>query len=364
MDETTLALASINITETLTIAQENNTFIYPVFTGKPYDPNDYWELVLVRKLSLYVPPIIFGLGIIGNILSFIVFSTKSMRTSICSIFFRVLAVFDTAALIVGTCLGSWVIETFGFDVTNVSNFTCKVFSFLIYFVTHVSSWVLVFVSIERCIGILKPLQHKLICTKKRAYWAMGIMFFIIAAIDMYVPIIKGIEESRGNVCYVHPKHQAFYSLFWSWADFVIYSGGPFLIIFLCNVVIITRLLVAAYKRKHSLSGSASGPKLTSMTAMLITASFSFFILTSPITIYLFLVDLANQDMMTLKFILKMIVFHRFAMLASFLNHAINFFLYCFSGPVFRKNLLGLFPCYKAKQSKKTAMTGVTNMSSK
>ncbi len=56
------------------------------------------ESHLGLNLFKYVIPIIVILGILGNIMSFAVFSTRAMNESVSSIFFRVLAIADTLVL--------------------------------------------------------------------------------------------------------------------------------------------------------------------------------------------------------------------------------------------------------------------------
>lgn len=54
-------------------------------------------------------------GTVGNILSFIVFSSKAMKQSVTSVYFRVLAVSDTVVLFSGGVV-FFVLGVFGVDI--------------------------------------------------------------------------------------------------------------------------------------------------------------------------------------------------------------------------------------------------------
>ncbi len=92
---------------------------------------DHWEYTLCLALLKYVPPIILLPGVSGNIMSFIVFSQRSMNQSVCSLFFRALAVVDTI-FFTWTMVQYWLIGQFNVGINDTHVISCKVGLLIVY----------------------------------------------------------------------------------------------------------------------------------------------------------------------------------------------------------------------------------------
>jgi hypothetical protein len=92
------------------------------------------------------------IGVLGNMLNIIVFSKKNMIKMTTFKFLFYLSIIDLFVLLVCT---TDALLTFGFniEIRLYSNFFCRWHSFFTYFLTHMSSVVLMVVSIERCLVI-------------------------------------------------------------------------------------------------------------------------------------------------------------------------------------------------------------------
>ncbi len=124
----------------------------------------FGESILGVALVKYMSPIILILGFSGNILSFVVFSTKAMNGLVSSIFFRLLAVADT--LLVCTLLPwLWIYVVWEYDFLDVNSVVCKFLSFLIYWTKDLSGWILSAVAVERAIGVSIPHHYKSLVTR-------------------------------------------------------------------------------------------------------------------------------------------------------------------------------------------------------
>ena len=145
---------------------------------------------------------------------------------------------------------------------------------------------------------------------------------------------------------VHTKSiTVFFNLkIWPWVDLATYHIIPFAIVLVCNISIIITLNRAAHHRKQTMHTNTQGPQLTSMTAILISVSISFFCLASPFSImFTYESWLLNTG--------KPIHNHEFAKIELayavtlkllMCNHLINFYLYCLSGRKFRQELKSMF----------------------
>ena len=96
--------------------------------------------------------IVIVIGVVGNLMNLIVFSHKALRNKSTFKYLHFLALIDIFVLLIGA---GDSLTTFGFSATLrlYSAFTCKIHSFLTYFLTDMSSLVLMIVSIDRAIVV-------------------------------------------------------------------------------------------------------------------------------------------------------------------------------------------------------------------
>ena len=142
------------------------------FTELPF----YKSSVIIWKV---VPPMLILLGTIGNILSILVLTRRSLRKSTTSLFLTVLACSDLLVLYSGL-LRQWVLYVFETDVRHVCEVGCKLNIWLVYSSLDFSAWILMAVTIERVISVWLPHRVRTICTKKSAVVSLvGIGAFIL-----------------------------------------------------------------------------------------------------------------------------------------------------------------------------------------
>ena len=109
----------------------------------------YDEKELCDLLKKILAPILLVLGITGNLISIYIFSTnKSMRRQITFRYLIYLSILDLLELTFGYGHTAILVYT-NVDVRLVNNFLCKAHSFLVYFLSHSSSLVLVYMSVDR-----------------------------------------------------------------------------------------------------------------------------------------------------------------------------------------------------------------------
>ena len=85
--------------------------------------NNFWEYLVVR-------PIILALGLVGNTISFVVFSRAKLRKMSLNLFLRLIAVTDSLALLCATARLIFIYVTDGNDFQNVSAFACKIYYYV------------------------------------------------------------------------------------------------------------------------------------------------------------------------------------------------------------------------------------------
>ena len=114
----------------------------------------------INILIAVVYLIIITIGIIGSIFNLIIFNKKSFKRTPSFRFLFYLSIIDLLVLII--CKSYVLIKLVSFiDFRLYSNKICKIHTFLVYYLTHISSILLMIVSIERTILICNNLSLKL-----------------------------------------------------------------------------------------------------------------------------------------------------------------------------------------------------------
>ena len=234
----------------------------------------------------------------------------------------------------GGCLVTWIeILTRGQIVPDMWT-DCKLGYFLFYFGRHYSSMLLVLMSIEKCFVIYFPLKSKTVCTVKTAKWATGVVGFILVCYDLQYLIISEAIVGKNGVVYC--EFQVTYTDTLELVDSILYSFGPFILMLITNFAIIFKFIRAKCKSKQINSTESTSQALvksaTRGTAMVVTVSVTFLILTAPTAAWGAL----------LRWYSLGILYKAFMNSAQYLNHSINGVLYCIVGSKFRGELLTIF----------------------
>ena len=207
-------------------------------------------------------------------------------------------------------------------------------------------------SVEKCIVVYFPLKVRNICTVKTAKWAC-----LVAAIVFFAFHCQWffIIENRSNYCWYIEDSQR-YVIILNRIDSIIYSFAPFAIMGLTNIAIIYKFIKAKMAVKCGTESTNQALSKSAMrgTAILITISLTFIILTGPVSIYYSLVEDSTDPIIYLTLHLP-----------KTLNHGINSVMYCIVGSKFRKELVDLICCggkkVSSKRGKSVTNTGSTQM---
>ena len=219
-------------------------------------------------------------------------------------------------------------------------------------------------SVEKCIVVYFPLKTKNICTVKTAKWACLITALAFAAFNVqHFFITEARLTDAGTLwCFNVRASPEYMSIFYQ-TDSVFYSFAPFAIMGLTNIAIIYKFIQAKMAMKSGTESTNQALSKTAMrgTAILITVSLTFIILTGPVSIHYALTT--NIDG-------AVVIFYY---LCSSLNHGINGLMYCIVGTKFRQELFDFICCGRRSSGRKgksmneagsTQLTAVSTVSSK
>ena len=211
---------------------------------------------------------------------------------------------------------------------------CKLYYYMFYFGRSYSSTLLVLMSLEKCFAVYFPLKAKIICTIRTAKWATGVAGVVLASYNSFyfLGMESFITPSGRHICVFKDG----YFVILRATNSALYSIGPFTIMLITNFAIFFKFMRAKCNENNSSESTnqALVKSATRGTAMVVTVSVTFLLLTAPTAVNLTQssgTQLSNNPL-----------YHTFMNFTQYLNHSINGLLYMIFGSSFRKELLKIF----------------------
>nr|AKQ63014.1 orphan G-protein coupled receptor 6 [Platynereis dumerilii] len=335
--------------------------------GNPPPKRQYKELAIAKGVDQYGGAFLLILGVFGNITSLIVLRRKRFRSLPSSLYLTVLAISDFLTIAVGQGGRHWIRALTGKDILSLSTFYCKVWYLIVPVSTSYSTWILTAVTVERCLAISAPLLAKKINMQKSSRRFLVISLVLLSLYYIYSLVLYEIvDTSRGKICDIVPKNEVFVYSIRPWFEYIAYSIFPGTLIFLCNVIMIITLIKARRVRRRQLANNKQQENETtgSIITMLLTISFTFLVLTTPIRVN-FILNVyfpSNYWQEDSRAALNRLNW-ALSIFCLYLNHAINFLLYLISGREFRQEFASLFGCCPKQNTDMTgARTKTTSLS--
>ncbi|CAF3164981.1 unnamed protein product [Rotaria socialis] len=306
----------------------------------------YADVIVYRGFG----PLIACLGTVGGILSLFVFRRKSLRKKSCSIYFFYLALADLLCMI--CWLVHFVLPTYNIHILTLSNFFCKIFVFAMYFAFDLANYILTVCSIDRAISVLCPIQSRKFCRERTAYIITFILVIIHTILNSHllygfvVLSARTISTPPIRICHHRvdsETYRNFFSMYDSYVDVIKTNAIPFIIMFVCNVIIIIRVcrsksLMKFNGKNRCRKAKKRVEKDRQLTLMLLGSAIAFLVLTLPTEINDIIRSHSQEKVVTEKAYLLSAVLLSLA----HLNYAIHFYIYTLTGDVFRQQLLKLW----------------------
>lgn len=222
--------------------------------GSPGDqtlpaPDQKPEWAASMYLSTIGIPIVIIIGILGNMLSLVVFLCSRMRSQTCSIYLAHLNIADTGFLL---CLVPTWLGWLGIDIFN-RNGWCQITVYATFVFAFLSIWTVVAFTVERYIVVYHPLKKHSMCTKKRAFSVL--IFLDISALILYCCslFMTGLTIDRGLFsCTPLPKYHGAFKVI-SMIDTVVTMIVPSVSIIVLNCAIMAKIYLFSKQMNRSLS---------------------------------------------------------------------------------------------------------------
>jgi len=330
-----------------------------------------------RAAARYLTAPILIIGLLGNILSFLVATRQHNRQRPYSICIAMLAVADTAAILIGQLQG-WLLHHF--YQSQMTVLLCSELYFSHVSMGNWSAWIVVIITYERFMHVCKPSLSGQWCTVRATYITLAVTLLVCLLKNSHYFKVMQCYSSLDNeiaICLMNISNMTseivlnvFELLFNSVLPFGCVIGfNVRTIIVLCRherslSKSQTSIDESSTARKNSTASTAANVirKISrtishseintnkcpaterdniNLTVMLLSVSFAFVILTSPLYIFrcVFVIIDPFQDTETLgKYFCMDCIFGLFFIS----NSCINFYLYCLTGTAFRKDVYDVF----------------------
>lgn len=370
------SFSTSGMTSAETFSDTEMTTILPAFTSPNNGPGtprrltledilgQYWEYTTARDLCLYGYPAILVLGTIGNLLTLVIMLRSGMRRRSTGLYLCAVSVFDTLVLY-SVCFRQWLSLVLDSDVLSHSNAFCKTFNFLSYLSFDVAAWLLIVMTVERFLVVQFPLLSSKIATVKKAKTAIVVLILIMGALNIHFFWTVSVDEN--GFCKYTDSTRSFHDNVWPWIDATVYSFLPFILLLVVNILIILVHRRAIAVRKTTVRVHRSNERGTKfkLSTMLITVTMTFLFLSAPNVVLICIRHKYFNFSVKIDDLRDVAVYRLVAMVTNFclyLNHAINFFLYCISGEKFRRELVNLFKCKTRRREVRSIFSDVTTVS--
>ena len=312
-----------------------------------YDTSQSYMDYFHPKFPKFLTIIFLIIGDFGNILSLVIFCKQSMRNNSVFTYFAFLSIVDFFVITFG--LGEIILITyFGFVIRNRTMFICRVHTFLTYVFTHLSSFILASVSIDRAIALNSIQLAKWYCKVNTARRVILIDVILVVLINCHSLFFLGTEQldedtgerylmcaaAEGTLYYKFLEPHAKY------IDLLCYAIAPFAIMLVCTILIVRVLIKSSRSfRRHNhqpmntnSKRKKNETKKKNITLSLILLNFLFLCLVSPLVVVLLFLDsdIVNKYLTNTVYLL------------AYSNHCFNFIFYGISCPPYRKCLISFF----------------------
>lgn len=324
-----------------------------------------WYCQITYWVYCFTMPVLLIFGLVGNSLAFIVLLRTKNKTPTIT-YLTVLAISDILTATPGT------LERFIRGLTNNRVFLrfylhCSGFTAPYYVASYVSAWMIVSVAVDRMFAIIFPLiQRTVRCAKFVVLIVFLFAVFVFICFQVTVPTVDKFGRKK---CH-YGKSGSYYvrmSKYWFVVDAITYSILPNLVIIPCTIIIIKQLK-AHEKTRQSLGRSIAPMELSAnfsndsanikqlkdekvhekrrINLTLIGVCVIYAVCTSIFCLFEILeytLSSKHEALIRLGLMLGDNL--------MFINHTINWVVYCVTNPKFRAEIFDLlkFKCSKTTQ---------------
>ncbi|XP_074650418.1 putative G-protein coupled receptor 139 [Tubulanus polymorphus] len=270
---------------------------------------------------------------------------SNSKTSICC-YFAFLAIVDTLFLCV-PLLCYWI--NYNFNRTGKKEWLCKSINFVANFLSQLSAWIVVAITVDRLIAVRFPMKAKVLCSSARSLRVIAGLVLILFASNVHIfwsATLVNVKIMNRLQCEwkINDSPNLNETVFL--VDLAAGSFLPFLLLCGLNTAIVYTL--CRHSTDKSLRAghqSRVGFSPGRLLKMQMIVAWTFLFLSAPFRLHRLIFHyILAADNLRLERMLFSITHKLF-----FANSAVNFYVYCLcGGSRFRKHLVDLFRCTGAR----------------
>ena len=187
----------------------------------------------------YLHPVIAILALIGNTLSYLVYSRPSFAAQSASFYLRIMAITDSLVLIDTPELFKY---TFNYDIATKHSVSCKILLYFAYSIPAISSWILTIVSLDRMLNISISMKNKMAFLSKNKFqhWVIIIIFTYNSCV--YAPLLVYFDVAYDDVNPVCLMANGDFASILGWFDIFNSTLVPFCFMLVSSIVILSKLI--------------------------------------------------------------------------------------------------------------------------
>ncbi|CAF1012492.1 unnamed protein product [Adineta ricciae] len=276
----------------------------------------------------YYPLFLVIAGTTLNILTFVTLCRRMFRDTKkqpVMHYMRTMAIFDIVMLY-GWNLDHYLYAIHGFRFVEYSIASCKIMSFIDYFITPASAWLRVFICLDRYLA-LSHLNRTWFSRPKSVLIIIGCIVAVFIIYNAHFLLFACYVRSDGTIT----ANSVFYQVFplWDYIQLGIYNCVPFVCMVTLDSGVVYHLI--RLRRTTAVQNSRIQHRVISITLLITT--FLFLIMTIPSgIIFAFFYDTVNTTVLML------------VDAAMFTYHILSFPLYFITFHDFRREFLTMIRC--------------------
>lgn len=232
-----------------------------------------------------------------------------------------------------------------------SIYICRTYKFLTSYFSHCAVWILCVISLERAAVTKHYVFTQNVFSRKHSYCTLIFIYAILFFLNIHYLIFFGSNPERlgfpktnetdkqltiicaSNLVRKQPNsYEYFLVYYFSWMDFFINSLIPFLIILIANTSVMYSVCKTHIGMKQLGIRQTRSHRDTQLAYILFVSTFLFLLLTFPLRVFSVIEPYLKYDA---KYLILLDGIMRFLL---YLDHGCGFYLYTFTGELFRREL--------------------------
>ena len=315
------------------------------------------ETLLTYKVATFIAkywnPILVPIGLVGNVLSFLIMVKPTNRKLSTCIYMAAISVNDSTMMLL--IFYGWCVDYL--KIHKRYPLGCRMESFLIMSALQNATYQVVAMTIDKYIAVKWPHKAATYSTPRRAKWTIVVLY--VCVIIYNLPDFF-MTKMIGAVCASYVIGGV-YAKIYSWLTFILNGIVPLALLIALNSTIMHEVRKSYKQFRNPVDKARESTKKAvenQLTLMLLLVTTLFLVLLIPTYVRFLYFAFANRD--TPEKYAGAMLFYYISTRLYFTNSGINFFLYCISGKKFREDLKELlfFGTLKGKSERTISISTV------